>query len=199
MIRGIASFEMAQAGSGEVVVNEPLSGESAKQTPDNAVLQMEVDDVLVHGPGVVEDDRPDQVTCRTSPTASGRDCRAPERVHCLGPGRVGSLALIEGGKLETVNRLAPVLPSPNGFKGSACIICRAHRDCGAEMVLSECQPVLRGFEPVLEPLNLGLQVLLPLAGRFQFLLDDLSVLGVWVGSFQLFCAARRCRGDGYPA
>ena len=53
-------IRMAQAGSGEVVVNEPLSGESAKQTPDNAVLQMEVDDVLVHGPGVVEDDRPDR-------------------------------------------------------------------------------------------------------------------------------------------
>src|SRR5208337_2402181 len=58
------------------------------------------------------------------------------------------------------------------------------------MILPECQPVLRGFEPVLEPLNLGLQIFLPLASRFQFLLDDLSVPGIRVGPFQLL--GERC-------
>ena len=51
---------LGQAGPGEVVVDEALGGEPAEQPLDDAVLQVEVDDVLVHGAGVVEDDRPDR-------------------------------------------------------------------------------------------------------------------------------------------
>src|SRR5208337_4056557 len=108
---GYGIVALRQAGPGEVVVNEPLSGESAKQTPDNAVFQMEVNDVLVHGPGVVEDYRPDRRLPSPLPGLLVAIAGRPERVHRLGPGRVGSLALIEGGKRETVNRLVPVLPS----------------------------------------------------------------------------------------
>ena len=47
------------------------------------------------------------------------------------------------------------------------------------------------LETVLESLDLGFQVFLTLAGRFQLLLDDLPVVVVRVGAFEL----RRQRGD----
>ena len=44
------------------------------------------------------------------------------------------------------------------------------------MVLAESDASLGAFFQRPEPIDLGLQVLLPLASRFQFLLDDLPVL-----------------------
>jgi hypothetical protein len=54
-----------------------------------------------------------------------------------------------------------------------------------EVVLAESDDFLGAFLQGPESINLGLQVLLALAGRFQFLLDDLSVTVVRVGAFEL--------------
>jgi hypothetical protein len=51
---GIAG--LGQACAGEIVVDKALRGESAEEPPDDSVLQVKVDHVLVHGAGVVEND-----------------------------------------------------------------------------------------------------------------------------------------------
>src|SRR5262249_29945700 len=54
-----------------------------------------------------------------------------------------------------------------------------------ELVLPQGEPVLGRLEPILEPLDLGLQALLALAGGLQLLLDDHPVLRIRVRRFQL--------------
>ena len=94
-------IRMAQAGPGEVVVNEPLSGESAKQTPDNAVLQSGGG----RRPGPWSRCRGRRPAGSASPgaipTASGRDCGAPGACPSCRP-RSGRLPGVDRGR-ETRN------------------------------------------------------------------------------------------------
>ena len=59
------------------------------------------------------------------------------------------------------------------------------------MILAQGEPVLGGFEPAAEPLDLGLQVLLPLARLLQFLLHDPPAVLLRIGPLELL----RQRGD----
>ena len=128
---------LSQAGPGEVVVDESLGGEPTEQAPDDAVLQVEVDDVLVHGSGVVEDDRTDRRLPSPFPGLLIALARRPKRVHRLGPRRIGPLALIEGGELEAVDGDVPVVPSRKWLQGVGVHHLQGAGDGGAEMVLTE--------------------------------------------------------------
>ena len=92
---------LGQAGAREVVVDEALGGEAAEQALDDALLQMQVDDVLVHRARVLEDDRPDRRRRGATPRASGRACAAPGACPACRPRSGRPLPLVEGGKLDT--------------------------------------------------------------------------------------------------
>ena len=164
------------------MVDEPLGGEPAEQPLDDAVLQVEVDDVLVHRAGVLEDDRPDRRLPAPFPGLLVALAGSAERVHRLGPGRVGPLALVEGRETRTrsmgLSQSSPVGERLQAARRASSAGRRRWRS-GNGPRAGRCQSC-EVFEPVLEPLDLGFQVFLTLAGRFQLLLDDLPVVGVRV-------------------
>ena len=166
---------------------------------DDAVFQVEVDDVLVHRAGVVEDDRPDR---RLPPPFPGLlVALAGGRSVSIVSAQVGSAPWrwSRAGNSKRSMGLSQSSPSRQRLQGVGVHHLQGARDGGAEMVLAEGQPVLRGLEPVLEPLDLGLQVFLALAGLLPA--PPRRPAGCRRPGWCLRAPrrARRCRGGGCPA
>ena len=140
---------LGQAGPGEIVVDEALGGEAAEQPLDDAVLQVQVDDVVVQRAGVLEDDGADRRVAAPFPELLVALAGRAERVHRVGPGRIGALALVEGGELEA-RRAVLVRRVRSGLSGSAPSSSRAQEM--AERKWSSSRPMLSCdvFEQVLQ-------------------------------------------------
>src|SRR5258708_6289572 len=122
------------------MVDESLGRKLTEQALDDAVFQMKVDHVLVHGASVMEDDWADRRLPPPLPRLLIAFAGRPKRVHRIGPVGTGSFPLVEGGKRETIEGDVPVLPSRQWFQGLCLHHLQGARNGGAEMVFAEGKP-----------------------------------------------------------
>ncbi len=164
-------------------MDEALGDEPAEQPLHDAMLQVQVDHLVVHRAGVLEDDGPDR---RGPPPL-------PELLLALSGARRVSIVSAQVGSAPSRWSMAgnsaprPVRrPAPStGLSGSAPISSKAHEM--AERKWSSSRPMLfcDSAKPRAELVDLLAQVVLTLAGRLQFLLDGLPLVGVQVGRFDV--------------
>ena len=93
---GVGSLH--QAGTGEVVVDEPLGAEPREQTLRHPLLEVQVHGVVGEHPGILEDDRADgRLPPPVGELLTGLPGRA-QGVKGRGPARVGIGLSVEGRK-----------------------------------------------------------------------------------------------------
>lgn len=162
------------AGAGEVVVDEALAEQAPEQPLGDAVLEVEVDERLVEGPDVLEDDGPEGA--RAAPLAEilVATARGAQGVEGVEPGRIGAAAEGELGEGPRQRRAAGVLRVGDGPQGLAAWEQLQRTGDGlAERLLVELEVSLGGAQHLAEHLDLGGELLVALARLLQLLLDDL--------------------------
>ncbi len=115
---------LGQAGSGQVVMDEALGGEAAEQALHDAMLQVKMDDLVVHLARVFEDHGSDRRRAPPFPGLLVARTGDAEGVHRVGPGGVGTFAAVERGE-ERSGRPVLLAVGFAGLSGSAPISSRA--------------------------------------------------------------------------
>ena len=161
-----------KTGLGQVVMDQALRGEPAKQAPGHAVLEMQVHGVFAETSGVLESHGPDGRP--TAPLAEALISPPPraQRIECRGPTGIARKRMVSSGKDEAARsvRLPLLFPIGLGDCGSAGES-QAHRQGLAELRRSEADMGSRPFQASAQAIHFLAQPVLAKTRVLELVLD----------------------------
>ena len=179
-------------------MHKPLGGEASQQALHHALFEVQVHHVVIQRARVGKDDRAQRRGAPPFPHGLVTPPGRAQGVQGLDPGGIRPVPLVEGREDE------PLAAQGGPVAGGRCEGCGADKLQGtgnrrAERGLLDAGLFLRDVEEGAEPVDLCPQGGLPLAGRFQFVVDGATVFGGKVGREDLTLQPRkRLPADAAP-
>ena len=170
--------DLRDAGARQVVVDESLRAEAGEQPLRDALLEVQVHDLLGHHALVLEDDRAHR--CLAAPVGEllAAAPRGAQRVERRLPARVGGGAALE-------RRQAPDGRPPPAASGSAPSSSSGSESAWRKRLGVEVDPVARALEQRAAALDLLAQLVLAFARGLKLFGGDLLAPCVEVGCLDL--------------